>query len=142
MTAASAPSTSSTAPAADAAARLTAPPVLAEAVVAALLSAARADGPAPLALDGATPGSLLGWVRSADGLALEREFRFADFSAAFGFMAAVALAAEKADHHPEWFNVYNRVSVRWTTHDAGGITRRDVALALRCQQLAQGLGAV
>lgn len=60
---------------------------------------------------------------------LFRGFRFADFQAAFGFMASVALAAEKANHHPEWSNVYNRVDVSLTTHDARGITQRDVDLA-------------
>jgi len=69
------------------------------------------------------------WSLSADGLAITRTFRFADFSAAFGFMARVALHAEKVDHHPEWFNVYNRVDVTLTTHDAGGLSRRDVAMA-------------
>lgn len=72
---------------------------------------------------------LSGWRASEDGLALEKRYRFLDFNAAFGWMARVALAAEKADHHPEWFNVYDRVEVRLTTHDAGGVTARDVALA-------------
>ena len=69
------------------------------------------------------------WTLSADSLAISRTLVFADFAQAFGFMARVALVAEKADHHPEWFNVYNRVEVRLTTHDAGGLSRRDVALA-------------
>lgn len=64
-----------------------------------------------------------------DGEALVRSFRFADFSAAFAFMTRVALLAEKADHHPEWSNVWNRVDIRLTTHDAGGLTDKDVALA-------------
>ncbi len=72
---------------------------------------------------------LPGWSLSADGLAILREFKFADFSEAFGFMARVALAAEKADHHPEWSNVYNRVQITLTTHDAGGLSKRDVAMA-------------
>ena len=71
--------------------------------------------------------SLPGWTRVGDGI--ERQYKFADFVAAFGFMTRVALMAEKADHHPEWSNVYNRVEVRLTTHDAGGITAKDVALA-------------
>jgi len=62
--------------------------------------------------------------------AIAREFRFRDFSQAWGFMSRVALLAEAADHHPEWFNVYNRVAVTLTTHDAGGLSARDVALAL------------
>jgi 4a-hydroxytetrahydrobiopterin dehydratase len=60
---------------------------------------------------------------------LHREFRFDDFAAAFGFMARVALVAERMNHHPEWFNVYNKVVVDLETHDAGGITRLDVELA-------------
>ena len=73
--------------------------------------------------------ALPGWSLSADGLALERELRFADFNAAFGFMTRLALYADKADHHPEWSNVYNRVHLRLTTHDAGGLSERDVAMA-------------
>jgi 4a-hydroxytetrahydrobiopterin dehydratase len=69
------------------------------------------------------------WRLRADGLAIERSFRFADFGEAFGFMARVALAAEKADHHPEWSNVWNKVEITLTTHDAGGLSPRDVALA-------------
>ena len=61
--------------------------------------------------------------------ALTRRFMFADFVEAFGFMARVALLAERADHHPEWSNVYNRVDILLTTHDAGGLSTRDVALA-------------
>jgi 4a-hydroxytetrahydrobiopterin dehydratase len=69
-----------------------------------------------------------GWTLRADGLALERTFRFNNFVAAFGFMTRVALLAEKADHHPEWFNVYNRVEIALTTHDAGGLSARDQAM--------------
>ena len=69
------------------------------------------------------------WVLRADGLAIERTFKFGDFSEAFGFMARVALLAEKHDHHPEWFNVYNRVEITLTTHDAGGLSQRDVKMA-------------
>ncbi len=61
--------------------------------------------------------------------AITRQFMFADFVEAFGFMTRVAILAEKADHHPEWSNVYNRVEVLLTTHDAGGLSARDVALA-------------
>ena len=67
---------------------------------------------------------------------LHRELRFADFSAAFGFMTRVALAAEAADHHPDWSNVWNRVTIDLVTHDAGGITANDVALAKRISALA------
>ncbi|WP_353230371.1 4a-hydroxytetrahydrobiopterin dehydratase [Novosphingobium sp.] len=69
------------------------------------------------------------WALSEDSLAITRTLKFADFAEAFGFMARVAIMAEKADHHPEWFNVYNRVEIRLTTHDAGGLSQRDVALA-------------
>ena len=68
-----------------------------------------------------------GWV--IENAKLRREFVFPDFVAAFGFMARVALLAEKQNHHPEWFNVYNKVTVELTSHDAGGITVRDFALA-------------
>jgi 4a-hydroxytetrahydrobiopterin dehydratase len=79
-------------------------------------------------------GELPGWA-VADGK-LHREFRFPDFVRAFAFMSAVALVAEKHDHHPEWFNVYGRVVVDLTTHDAGGITRSDVELAKKMEELA------
>lgn len=69
------------------------------------------------------------WRLRDDGLAIVRDLKFADFAEAFGFMARVAIHAEKVDHHPEWANVYNRVSVTLTTHDAGGLSLRDVALA-------------
>jgi 4a-hydroxytetrahydrobiopterin dehydratase len=69
------------------------------------------------------------WTLRGDGLAIEREFKFKDFNQAFGFMTRVALYADKADHHPEWFNVYNRVRITLTTHDAGGLSARDVAMA-------------
>jgi len=69
------------------------------------------------------------WRLRADGLAIERELKFADFNEAFGFMTRVALLADKHDHHPEWSNVYNRVAITLTTHDAGGLSERDVKMA-------------
>ena len=69
------------------------------------------------------------WSATREGKAIARSFRFADFNEAFGFMTRVALLADRADHHPEWSNVYNRVEVELTTHDAGGLSARDVALA-------------
>jgi 4a-hydroxytetrahydrobiopterin dehydratase len=77
-----------------------------------------------------------GWTETADGKGLAKSFRFKGFSGAFGWMAQVALAAEKADHHPEWKNVYNRVEVVLTTHSAGGITALDVELAAKMDRLA------
>lgn len=70
-----------------------------------------------------------GWSLRADGKAIEREFRFGDFNEAFGFMTRVALLADKVDHHPEWFNVYNRVEITLTTHDADGLSQRDADMA-------------
>lgn len=70
-----------------------------------------------------------GW-RQADGRdAITRSFQFGDFNAAFAFMTRIALQAEKSDHHPEWSNVYNRVEIVLCSHDAGGLTTRDIALA-------------
>ena len=69
------------------------------------------------------------WTLEDGGKALVRSFRFADFSEAFGFLTRVALHAEKADHHPEFTSVWNRVDFRLTSHDAGGVTERDVKLA-------------
>src|SRR5262249_12830691 len=95
------------------------------------LDQARRSKPMPATKIGAEAAiaRLTGW-RAVEGRdAIQKDFRFRDFNAAFGFMSRVALYAEKADHHPEWFNVYNRVEVQLSTHDAGGVTDRDVALA-------------
>jgi 4a-hydroxytetrahydrobiopterin dehydratase len=70
-----------------------------------------------------------GWTMSGDGKAIERRVEFRDFSQAFAFLTRVALHAEKVNHHPEFTNVWNRVDFRLTSHDAGGVTERDVALA-------------
>lgn len=80
---------------------------------------------------------LNGWQEVEGRDAIAKTFRFKDFNAAFGFMTRVALEAEKRDHHPEWFNVYNRVEVVLTTHDADGVSALDVALA----QFMDGLAA-
>jgi 4a-hydroxytetrahydrobiopterin dehydratase len=72
---------------------------------------------------------LPGWSAAEGRDALVKIFKFADFNAAFGWMTRVALAAEKLDHHPEWFNVYSRVEVLLATHDADGVTELDVTLA-------------
>ena len=68
---------------------------------------------------------------------LHREYKFRDFVQAFGFMTQVALLAERAAHHPEWFNVYNRVVVDLTTHEAGGITHKDLDLARQMEEIAR-----
>jgi len=82
---------------------------------------------------------LPGWERRGDRL--RREVRFTDFVQAFGFMAAAALVAERMAHHPEWTNVYNRVTIELTTHDAGGVTDMDFALAAELSLLARRFGA-
>jgi 4a-hydroxytetrahydrobiopterin dehydratase len=85
------------------------------------------------------------WHHDPERDALTRELRFADFVGAFSFMTQVALMAEQANHHPEWFNVYNRLRITLTTHDAGGLSQRDIALARRidaayqaCQPVTPG----
>jgi 4a-hydroxytetrahydrobiopterin dehydratase len=85
-------------------------------------------------------GTLSGWRFDAEIGAIRRSFRFADFSAAFAFMTRVALAAEKADHHPDWSNSWNKVDIALSTHSAGGLTQLDIDLARRIVALA-GEGA-
>ena len=80
------------------------------------------------------------WRHDSKRDAIVRELRFADFARAFGFMAAVAVVAEKQDHHPEWSNVYNRVTILLTTHDASGLSARDAALAEAIDAIASGFG--
>ncbi|MGJ3264455.1 MAG: 4a-hydroxytetrahydrobiopterin dehydratase [Salinarimonas sp.] len=87
--------------------------------------------------DAMLPG-LTGWSLVEGRDALHKRYDFADFVAAFGWMAKVALIAEKHDHHPEWFNVYKTVEVTLSTHDAGGLTERDVTLAQEMDRLAAG----
>jgi 4a-hydroxytetrahydrobiopterin dehydratase len=81
--------------------------------------------------------ALPGWRYDARRSGIARSFRFADFSAAFGFMTRVALAAEQADHHPDWSNVWNRVDILLSTHSAGGVTEKDMALARAIDRLAE-----
>ena len=81
--------------------------------------------------------ALTGWAVVAGKL--HKEYKFADFIHAFGFMATAALAIEKKNHHPEWFNVYNRVTVDLTTHDAKGITTKDIDLAKLLDETAKKL---
>ena len=79
---------------------------------------------------------LPGWAAAEGRDALVRTYRFRGFAQAFGFMAEVALVAERMDHHPEWFNVYNRVDVLLATHDANGVTEKDVELAMAMDRAA------
>ena len=79
---------------------------------------------------------LAGWSRTGDRDAINKSFKFKDFNAAFGFMTRVALIAEKMDHHPEWFNVYNRVDVTLATHDADGVTGLDITMARAMDRFA------
>lgn len=83
---------------------------------------------------------LHGWTLGRDGAAIEKHFVFRDFRQAFGFMAESALAAEKLDHHPEWFNVYRKVDVTLTTHSAGGVTELDFKLAVLMDLAASRTG--
>jgi 4a-hydroxytetrahydrobiopterin dehydratase len=83
---------------------------------------------------------LPGWTETPGREALGRTFTFRDFNEAFGFMSRVALVAEKTDHHPEWRNVYKTVEVVLATHDAGGVTARDIELAKAMNAIARQLG--
>ena len=79
---------------------------------------------------------LSGWTMVAGRQAISKRFTFADFSAAFGFMTRAALVAERMNHHPEWFNVWNKVDVTLATHDAGGLTKLDIELAEAMDKIA------
>ena len=78
---------------------------------------------------------LEGWTGGPDFIT--KVFKFEDFAAAFGFMTRIAIIADKMDHHPEWYNVYNRVDVTLTTHDAGGVTDKDITLAKAMEKAAK-----
>jgi 4a-hydroxytetrahydrobiopterin dehydratase len=80
--------------------------------------------------------SLNGWKLVEGRSAIAKRFQFADFNAAWGFMSRVALLAEQQNHHPEWFNVWNKVEITLSTHDAGGLSARDVKLAMAIEALA------
>lgn len=83
---------------------------------------------------------LPGWTHASDRNAITKRFQFKNFAQAFGWMTQIALAAEKMDHHPEWFNVYRRVDVTLSTHDAGGLTNLDVELASIMNTIAGEMG--
>ncbi len=83
---------------------------------------------------------LRGWKAAEGRDAIARKFAFADFNAAFAFMTRTALLADKMDHHPEWFNVYNKVEVTLSTHDAGGVTQNDIDMAAAMDGYAKALG--
>lgn len=85
--------------------------------------------------------ALAGWSVVPDRDAIQRGFKFKTFAEAWGFMSQVALAAEKLNHHPEWFNVYNTVEVTLSTHDCGGLSQRDLDLARRIDRIAEHSGA-
>jgi 4a-hydroxytetrahydrobiopterin dehydratase len=88
---------------------------------------------------GTAIAELAGWAVSDNREAIHKTFTFADFNQAFGFMTRVSLRAEQMDHHPEWFNVYNRVEVLLATHDANGVTALDVELAKFMNEIAKGM---
>lgn len=94
--------------------------------------------PLDAAARAALAATLPGWTLVEGRDAIRRGFRFKDFSEAWGFMARVALLAEAQDHHPEWSNVWNRVEIVLTTHDAGGLSARDVRLAQAIDALRPG----
>ncbi len=82
--------------------------------------------------------TLPGWSHDAQRGAISRTYVFADFIQAFAFMTQIAIAAEKHNHHPEWSNVYKRVTITWTTHDVNGLSRNDVTMARLCDQASAG----
>lgn len=82
---------------------------------------------------------MMGWEEAKENDAIRKTFEFSDFSQAWSFMSRSALLAEKMDHHPEWFNVYNRVEVTLTTHDCGGLSKKDVEMASKMDEYAHDL---
>lgn len=86
-------------------------------------------------------GALAHWRLDESGRAIHRGLRFPDFTTAFGFMTRVALVSERLNHHPDWSNSYGRVLITLTTHDAGGVTGRDVTLARAIDEIATAMGA-
>ena len=87
-------------------------------------------------------GKLDGWAISVseNQRGVSKIFQFSGFNAAFGFISRVALVAERANHHPEWQNIYNQVNIRWTTHSQGGLTALDITLAQQCENIAKDFG--
>ena len=87
-------------------------------------------------------GALPHWTLGTNGESITREFVLADFMQAFAFMTQIAIAAEKHNHHPEWSNVYNRVTITWTTHDVDGLSSNDIDMAQRCDVAFAGYPAI
>ncbi|OYQ35198.1 4a-hydroxytetrahydrobiopterin dehydratase [Niveispirillum lacus] len=102
------------------------------------MTQAQTGRPPKLAIDAIHEAlaTLPGWTLRDDGAAIVKTFRFKDFNEAFGFMTRVALLADRIDHHPEWFNVYNRVEVTLNTHDVGGLSRLDIEMATFMEKAA------
>ena len=82
------------------------------------------------------------WQSMTERDAIQRELKFSNFNQAWGFMSRVALVAEQMNHHPEWFNVYNRVSITLSTHDSGGLTSLDIRLAKAIDRIAESTGSL
>lgn len=80
---------------------------------------------------------LKGWSYDGDNKSINKKYSFEDFNEAFGFMSRIAMYAESKNHHPEWFNVYNKVDVRLSTHDASGVTEKDIDMARFMDQVSQ-----
>lgn len=81
--------------------------------------------------------AISGWQTDKDGKVIQKSFSFKDFSQAWAFMSGVALLAEKMNHHPEWFNVYNRVEITLTTHESGGLTNKDFTMAMQIDDIVK-----
>ena len=103
------------------------------------MTQAQSGRPPKLDPEAVTAGlaTLPGWTLRADQAAIVKTFRFKDFNEAFGFMTRVAILADRMDHHPEWFNVYNRVDITLNTHDVGGISRLDMEMAAFMEQIGR-----
>mmetsp|Transcript_8533 Transcript_8533/g.14160 ORF Transcript_8533/g.14160 Transcript_8533/m.14160 type:complete len:136 (+) Transcript_8533:66-473(+) len=104
-----------------------------------LASVSLSDGDRKIALQKLSEENPITWIETGEGEAITKTFEFSDFSQAWSFMSRSALLAEKTDHHPEWFNVYNRVEVTLTTHDCGGVSEKDITMASKMDSYARDL---